>query len=55
MIRVNAIPCASRGRYQEDGSTEQQLEIHDDGISNTITTVSKDNYVIEEYESYVTK
>lgn len=49
MIRVNAIPAASRGRYQEDGSTEQQLEIHDDGISNTITTVNKDNYVIEEY------
>lgn len=51
MILVNAIPCASRGRYTEDGSTEQQLEIHNDGISNTITSVEKDNYVIEEYET----
>lgn len=51
MIRINAIPCASRGRYQEDGSTEQQLEIHNDGISNAITTVGKDAYVIEEYKS----
>lgn len=51
MIRINAIPCASRGRYTEDGSTEQQLEIHNDGISNAITTVGKDAYVIEEYKS----
>ncbi len=50
MIRINAIPCASRGRYQEDGSIEQQLEIHNDGISNAITTVGKDTYVIEEYK-----
>lgn len=51
MILIDAIPCASRGRYQKDGSTEQQLEIHNDGISNAITTVGKDSYVIEEYKS----
>lgn len=51
MIRINTIPCASRGRYTKYGSTEQQLEIHNDGISNAITTVGKDAYVIEEYKS----
>jgi len=40
---------AYRGRYNEDGSTSQQLEIRDDYITNTLTTVQKDNYVIEDY------
>lgn len=39
--------AASRGRYQEDGSTEQQLEINETGCSNTPTTVQKDNLVVE--------
>lgn len=39
--------AASRGRYQEDGSTEQQLEINETGCSNTLTTVQKDNLVVE--------
>lgn len=39
--------CASRGRYNEQGKTEQQLEINKENTSNTITTVSKDNLVIE--------
>ena len=49
-------PCiaASRGRNPENLSdrtaenpTEQRLEINKNGTSNTITTVQKDNYVIE--------
>ena len=39
--------CASRGRYNEQGITEQQLEINKENTTNTITTVSKDNLVIE--------
>ena len=54
--RVIELPCigASRGRNPENPSdrttgcpTEQRLEINAQGISNTITTVQKDNYVIE--------
>lgn len=47
--------CASRGRNPNNPSsrvagepTEQQLEINIKGTSNTITTVQKDNYVVEE-------
>lgn len=39
--------AASRGRYNEDGNTEQRLEINQEGICNTLTTVLKDNYVLE--------
>lgn len=45
--------CASRGRNPENPSdrtpsiqTEQRLEINTKGVSNTITTVLKDNYCI---------
>ena len=45
---------ASRGRYVENQSanlvcepTEQRLEANKEGISNTLTTVQKDNYVVE--------
>ena len=45
---------ASRGRNLTNPSdrtagtpTEQRLEINKDGICNTLTTVLKDNYVIE--------
>ena len=50
------LPCigASRGRNPENPSdrtagapTEQRLEINTKGTSNTITTVQKDNYVVE--------
>lgn len=46
--------CASRGRNPENPSDrtagiylEQRLEINHSGTSNTITTVQKDNYVLE--------
>lgn len=48
------IIAASRGRNPENSSdrtvgspTQQRLEINTKGTSNTITTVQKDNYVIE--------
>ena len=37
---------ASRGR-KKDGCYEQRLEINKDGLCNTLTSVLKDNYVIE--------
>ena len=46
--------AASRGRNPDNPSdrtpgipTEQRLEINKQGVSNTITTVQKDNYVLE--------
>ena len=53
--------AASRGRDPKDPSnrargatTEQRLEINKSGICNTLTTVLKDNYVIEiEFEEVV--
>ncbi|MDE5938489.1 MAG: hypothetical protein K2H37_05370 [Lachnospiraceae bacterium] len=51
---IKQIICASRGRNPDNPSdrtvgvpTEQRLEPNFDGISNTITTVQKDNYVLE--------
>lgn len=55
------LPCigASRGRNLENPSdrtpgneVEQRLEINQNGTSNTITTVQKDNYVIEPKEEF---
>ena len=43
---VKAIGCAFRGRYKEDGSTEQQLEINNE-YANCLTAVQKDSMVIE--------
>ena len=46
--------CVSRGRNPENPSdrtagapTEQRLEVNQTGCSNTITTVEKDNYILE--------
>ena len=48
---LEAIPCAMRGRYTGiNGQVEQNLEIHNDGISNCIISVEKDSLVIERYE-----
>ena len=48
------LACASRGRNPENPSdrtvgapTEQRLEINESGCSNTLTSVQKDNYVLE--------
>ncbi|EOY7170379.1 DNA cytosine methyltransferase [Clostridioides difficile] len=38
---------AIRGRYNEQGEIEQRLEMRNDGCSNTITTIQKDNVITE--------
>ena len=52
--------CASRGRNPENPSdrtvgspTEQRIEINKQGVANTLTTVQKDNLVIEPKKSEV--
>lgn len=51
---LEPVACASRGRNPNNPSdrttgspTEQRIEINTNGTTNTITTVQKDNYVIE--------
>ena len=36
-----------RGRYNSDGKTEQKIEINNEEMSNSITTVQKDSMVVE--------
>lgn len=43
---IEPIPAALRGRYDSDGKIKQRLELKDDGSTNTITTVQKDNLII---------
>lgn len=45
---LKTIECgAIRGRYEDDGSIKQKLEINGEESSNTITTVQKDNMIVE--------
>lgn len=37
---------AWRGRYKEDGATEQKLELNQSGKSNSLTTAQKDSVVV---------
>jgi len=37
-----------RGRYLDDGSIQQQLEMRKDNKTNTLTTVQKDNVVVKD-------
>jgi site-specific DNA-cytosine methylase len=47
---------AIRGRYNEQGKTEQRLEVRDDDKTNAITTVSKDSVVVADIVGkYVTE
>ena len=52
--------CASRGRNPENPNsresglpTEQMIELGPDGLSNTLTTVQKDNYVLDPPLAYL--
>ena len=38
---------AQRGRYKDNGKTEQQIEPRQDGVTNTITGVQKDNLLYD--------
>lgn len=37
------IPAAIRGRYSDNGSIVQRLELRPDKCTNTLTSVQKDN------------
>ena len=45
MVAVPVYGAAQRGRYKENGSTEQHIEIRNDGKSNCLTTVQKDSLI----------
>ena len=47
-----ALGGAIRGRYEDDGSIKQQLEIRKDEKTNTLTTVQKDNVVVDQELHY---
>ena len=47
--------AAIRGRYNEEGNVEQHLEKGTNEYSNTITTVTKDNVLIEKDKSTMKK
>lgn len=40
------IGCALRGRYREDGTIEQHLELNSSEHINCLSTVQKDTYVL---------
>lgn len=44
-LSTGSYAVASRGRYNENGEIEQNLEPRHDGLTNTITSVEKDNLV----------
>ena len=45
--RMPKVAVAMRGRYNDEGELEQQLEISDREYANSITTVQKDSMVAE--------
>lgn len=49
-IGDNAVAVAQRGRYTDDNTTEQQLEIRNDETANCITSVSKDSMIVDHRE-----
>lgn len=45
VLKDNYVAVAMRGRYNEDGKVEQQVEMSDREYANTITSVQKDSMV----------
>lgn len=45
---TSGVIVAQRGRYTEDGSTSQQIEPRKDNVTNTITSVQKDNLLLKQ-------
>ena len=45
----NPVCVASRGRKNEDGEFHQKIEPRKDGVTNTLTTVRKDNLLVSNY------
>ena len=52
---VDIKAAAWRGRYNEDGSTSQKLELRKDEKANAITTVQKDSFVVQSYREVRTE
>ena len=50
VIEEFPVCCAMRGRYNEDGKIEQQLEVNSSEYVNAITTVQKDVLILEEID-----
>lgn len=46
-VAFEPVCAAQRGRYTEDGNIEQVYEVRDNGKTNAVTTVQKDNNVVE--------
>lgn len=62
IVEKELFMAASRGRNPENPNDrtvgvrkEQRLEINKQGVANTLTTVQKDNYVVELYNPYNNK
>ena len=47
VIEEFPICCAMRGRYDENGQIEQNLEVNSSDYANAITTVQKDCMILE--------
>lgn len=45
------IPAAIRGRYSDNGSIVQRLELRPDKCTNTLTSVQKDNIIEDQVGS----
>ena len=50
--KPKVVSGAWRGRYKEDGKTEQRLELNQSGKSNSLTTVQKDSVVVNDNLSW---
>lgn len=48
VIEEFPVCCAMRGRYNEQGKIEQQLELNSSDYANALTTVQKDCMILEE-------
>ena len=46
--KPKVVSGAWRGKYKEDGKTEQKLELNKSGKSNSLTTVQKDSVVVKD-------
>lgn len=50
VIEEFPVCCAMRGRYNEDGKIEQQLEVNSADYCNAITTATKDCMILEKID-----
>ncbi len=48
---IGNVCAAQRGRYNSDGKTEQKLEKRQDNVTNTLTSVQKDNLILQKSQS----